>query len=289
MFRIIDRDIYEGKYSPDEFEVVYHDLGNGHHEASISKVVVWEHTGRMTEECYAMALEQWAKEDTPEARAEKEAANAERAARRAKTKVRRMCKVMGVDALLTLTYRANQTDLKLCKSHMKEFVRRVRRVVPDFVYVAAFERQTRGAWHVHMAIHKLPFKLAWEGVKVNSYSVVRAIWRRVVGDLGGNIDEARKKRYSRKSPAQMASYISKYMLKAYEEGDKWSNRYSASSCELPEAIRTRIKGQALQDLIAMVYQRIGQSGKRTNFWLSDFKDRFFLSSEDDPGGYPPPQ
>lgn len=184
MRRIIGRDVYEGKYSPDEFEVVYHDLGNGHHEASIAKVVVWEHTNTMTEECYAMALEQWAKEDTPEARAEKEAANAERAARRAKTKVRRMCKVMGVDALLTLTYRANQTDLKLCKAHMKEFVRRVRRVIPGFVYVAAFEQQERGAWHVHMAIHKLPFKLAWEGVKVNSYSVVRAIWRRVVGDLG---------------------------------------------------------------------------------------------------------
>lgn len=288
MIRIIDRDIYEGKYSEDEFKVVFHDLGNGHHEASIAKTVVWDHLCTMSPTYYEMYLEQRAKEDTPEARAEKEAANAERAARRAKTKVRRMCKVMGVDSLLTLTYRANQTDLKLCKSHMKEFVRRVRRVIPGFLYVAAFEQQERGAWHVHMAIHKLPFKLAWEGVKVNSYSVVRAIWRRVVGDLGGNIDEARKKRHSRKSPAQMASYISKYMLKAYEEGDKWSNRYSASSCELPEAIRMRIKGESLANLIAMVYERIGQSGKRTNFWLSDFKDRFFLSSEDDPGGYPAP-
>lgn len=283
MIRIIGQDIYEGKYGS-RHEVVMHDLGHGHHEASISRCVDWEHVGTMSPAAYAMYLENKAQIEADEvAMAEKQAAHAERAARRAKTKVRRVCKAMGVDALLTMTYQANQTDLSLCKSHMKEFVRRVRRLIPGFAYVAAFEQQERGAWHVHMAIHSLPFKLTWEGVKVKSYGVIRAIWRRVVGELGGNIDQSRKKRHARKTPAQMASYISKYMLKAYEDGDKWSNRYSASACTLPPAVRLQFHAETMADLIGLVYSVIGISGTRTNAWLSGYKDRFFLSSEPDPG------
>lgn len=280
MIRIIGRDVFEGKYS-DEHEVIIHDLGHGQKEASISRNVWWEHTATMSDAAYAMYLENKAQVEADEAlMAEKQAAHAERAARRAKTKVRRMCKSLGVDALLTLTYKANQTDLALCKVHLKEFVRRVRRLIPGFVYVAAFEQQERGAWHVHMAVHKLPFKLAAEnGVKVGSYNVIRAVWRRVVGDLGGNIDEARKKRHARKSPAQMASYISKYMLKAYAEGDKWSNRYSSSSCQIPPPVRLRFMSETLADLIGLVYSAIGTENTQTTFWLSDFKDRFFLTSE----------
>lgn len=284
MIRIIGQDIYEGKYGS-RHEVVIHELANGHAEASISRCVDWEHLCTMTPAAYALYLERKALEDADDQlRAQKEAAHAERAARRAKTKVRRVCKQMGVDALLTLTYRANQTDLALCKSHLKEFVRRVRRLIPGFAYVAAFEQQERGAWHVHMGIHALPFRLHWEGVKVASYSVIRAVWRRVVGDLGGNIDQARRKRHSRKTPAQMASYISKYMLKAYEEGDKWSNRYSASACTLPDPVRLQFQAETMAALIGQVYSLIGEHGTRTTFWLSSFKDRFFLSSELDPGG-----
>lgn len=282
MIRIIGQDIYEGKYGS-RHEVVIHELANGHAEASISRCVDWEHLCTMTPTAYAMYLENKASEDDA-TRAEREDRSARVAANRAKTRVRRICKQMGVDALLTLTYKANQTDLALCKVHLKEFVRRMRRLIPAFAYVAAFEQQERGAWHVHMAIHALPLTLKWEGVKVKSYGVVRAVWRRVVGDLGGNIDQARKKRHARKSPAQMASYISKYMLKAYAEGDKWSNRYSSSSCTLPKPVRLRFQSETLADLVGLVYSVIGLPGTRTNFWLSDFKDRFFLSSEPDPGG-----
>lgn len=280
MIRIIGRDVFEGKYS-DEHEVIIHDLGHGQKEASVSRKVWWEHTATMSDAAYEMYLENKAQVEADDAlMAEKQAAHAERAARRAKTKVRRMCKSLGVDALLTLTYKANQTDLALCKVHLKEFVRRVRRLIPGFVYVAAFEQQERGAWHVHMGVHKLPFKLSAEnGVKVGSYNVIRAVWRRVVGDLGGNIDEARKKRHARKSPAQMASYISKYMLKAYAEGDKWSNRYSSSSCQIPPPVRLRFMSETLADLIGLVYSAIGTENTQTTFWLSDFKDRFFLTSE----------
>jgi hypothetical protein len=282
VIRIIDRDVFEGKLS-DEHEVVMHDLGHGHREASIIRSVHWEHIATMSDAAYGAYLEESERcRNDPVIAAEREAAHLQRAARRAKTKVRRICKTMGVDALLTLTYRENMQDLEACKKHLKEFVRRVRKLVPGFAYVAAFERQKRGAWHVHMGIHALPFNLPWQGVKVKSYSVIRAVWRSVVGDLGGNIDQARKKRQSRKSPAQMASYISKYILKAFEEGAQYSNRYSSSSYTLPEAVRMRFQAASLADLIALVYAELGTDGTTTNPWLSQFGDRFFLTAEPGP-------
>lgn len=285
MERIIGRDIYEGKIS-EAYVMHLHDLGHGHKEASISRAIDWEHTGTMTDGAYAQyleTLEAWKLSPAGILAAqERDEKNKERAARRAKTKVRRLCKAMGVDALLTLTYRENQRDLELTKKHLKEFVRRVRRLVPGFAYVAAFERQKRGAWHVHMGIHALPFNLPWAGVKVKSYSVIRAVWRAVVGELGGNIDQARKKRHSRRTPAKMASYISKYILKAFEEGEDYSNRYSASACTLPPAVRMRFQSANMADLIALVYSEMGEAGTLTSPWLSSFGDRFFLVAEPAP-------
>jgi hypothetical protein len=281
--RIIDRQIFEGKPS-DKWALTLHDLGHGHKEASICREVQWEHTGTMSPEAYEM-YRQACDNLPPEWHEEREQANKERAARRAKTRVRRMCKVMGVDALLTLTYRENQQCLQTTKRHLKEFVRRLRRLIPGFAYVAAFERQKRGAWHVHMAIHALPFNLQWSGVKVKSYSVVRAVWRSVVGDLGGNIDQSRKKRYSRKTPAQMASYISKYILKAFEDGDEYTNRYSASACDVPKPVRLRWQADSLSELIALVYSEIGGGFETmTNPWINTWGDRFFLVAEPAPPG-----
>ena len=123
--------------------------------------------------------------------------------------------------------------------------RRMRRLLPGFVYVAAFERQKRGAWHVHMAIHRLPTALPYAGVKVKSFNVVRAVWRAVVGDLGGNIDQQRRKRWSQQSSGKLAAYLSKYMLKAFAEGEDWSNRYSGSQgIELPAPVVVRSSGSA---------------------------------------------
>lgn len=285
MERIIGRDIYEGKIS-EAYVMHLRDLGHGHKEASISRAIDWEHVCTMTEAAYAQyleTLEAWKLSPAGILAAqERDEKNKERSARRAKTKVRRLCKAMGVDALLTLTYRENQQDLEVTKKHMKEFVRRVRRLVPGFAYVAAFERQKRGAWHIHMGIHALPFNLPWAGVKVKSYSVIRAVWRAVVGDLGGNIDQARKKRYSRKTPAKMASYISKYILKAFEDGEEHSNRYSASACTLPPAVRMYFQSASMAELIALVYSEIGEGAALTSPWLSSFGDRFFLVAEPAP-------
>lgn len=275
---------FESKPAPDEWTVRTYDLGNGHHEAVISRPTIWEevppHLQRLFNDDWLDRQER----DREEGEEERREANRRRAARRAKTNVRRKVKVLGLDALLTLTYKANQTDLALCKTHLKEFVRRIKRALPGFLYVAAFEPQKRGAWHVHMAIHALPRELpASNGVKVKSFNVVRAIWRSVVGDLGGNIDQARRKRASSQSSAKLASYLSKYMLKAFEEGDDWANRYSGSTgIKLPEAVKRTFRGAKLAELMGLVCDAIAVSRSEISSWLSRFGDLFFMSTLNPP-------
>lgn len=277
MLRLVNGFLFEGKPS-DTYALRVYELGNGHKEAVITRELDWVEVGEASP-FVIENLERHRLEDAEERRE----ANLRRAARRAKTKVRRMVKVLGLDAMLTLTYRANQQDLTLCKTHMKEFVRRMRRLLPGFVYVAAFERQKRGAWHVHMAVHRLPQNLLWSGVRVKSFNVVRAVWRRVVGELDGNIDQQRRKRFSQQSSGKLAAYLSKYMLKAFEEGDDWSNRYSGSAgVQLPQAVLLRFKGEALRDLIDLAYSAVADGPCECMTWLGNFGDTFFLSTEAGP-------
>jgi len=275
---------FQGKPSRDEWDVRTYDLGNGHREVAITRPNVWEEVDPDTARRLGDDWERIQARDRAETEEERRIANLKRSARRAKTRIRRTIKVLGLDALLTLTYRANQTDLALMKKHMKEFVRRMRRALPGWVYVAAFEKQQRGAWHVHMATHALPPTMAAvNGVKVKSFNVVRAIWRSVVGELGGNIDQARRKRFSQQSCGKLASYLSKYMMKAFYEGDDWSNRYSGSQgTEIPEAVRVRFRGAALVDLIGLVYVDVQPGEMEVMTYLSRFGDVFFMSTEGPP-------
>lgn len=274
MERIVGNMRYVGKPCPDEWVVTTCDLGHGHREACIQQAIHWEEAGMLSPEAMELYEESRAKWED-----ERKEANARRAARRAKTKVRRLVKSMGLDTLLTLTYHANQTDQALCKRHLKEFVRRIRRVIPGFAYVAAFEQQERGAWHVHLAVHRLPVQLATKpGVKLKSYNVVRAIWRGVTGELGGNIDQSARKRTTMRSSAKLASYLSKYMMKAFEEGDQWSNRFSASSHDMPHAVRVRFTASSLLELVDLVYAFAADGVCEITTWLSTFKDTFYISS-----------
>jgi len=289
MLRLIDGVLYEGKPA-DEYELAVHRLGNGHAEASVRRMVWWSELRAAS----ADELEVW-RRDREEGAEERREANLERASRRAVTRVRRTVKAVGMDALLTLTYRVMVTDLEACKKHLREFVRRMRRLIPGWQYVAAFELQKRGCWHVHLAIHKLPLSLpAPNGVKVKSYNIVRAVWRSVVGHDNGNIDESRRKSFTRRSSANLASYISKYMLKAFKDGDAWSNRYSAGG--IPSDLLERpavARGPDLVALIALAYSEI--AGHACEIWSSVRRtwnpvdglmtgppDGFFLSTGPEP-------
>lgn len=281
MLRIVDGFCFEGKPSADRWSVSVLDLGNGHKEASIRQAIDW------TEVPYdpavdAAHLSKLTPRELEALEEEKRQANRERSARRAKTRVRRLCKLQGLDTLLTLTYRANQCDLALCKGHMKAFIRKLRDTLGGFAYVAAFERQKRGAWHVHIACHRLPVVLnAANGVKVKSYNVIRAMWRKVTGELGGNIDQARRRRNAAKSAARCASYLSKYILKAFEDGDDWSNRYSSSGgVQLPPPARYEFRTTDLAELISLVHGELdAPGGEMCAGHISRFGDMVFLAVE----------
>lgn len=73
------------------------------------------------------------------------------------------------------------------------------------------------------------------------------------------------------------------MLKAFEDGDQWSNRYSASAgVEIPDAVVTRWRGERLADLIGLVYDECSTGAVDITTWLSRWGDVFYLSTEGPP-------
>jgi hypothetical protein len=200
--------------------------------------------------------------------------NIERATRRARAAARIRCKASGFDSLFTFTYRENVQDRELLARHWKEAVRRIRTVIPDFAYLAVVEVQKRGALHLHVATHRLPQSLSWRGVKVKSWSVLRAIWRSVVGPLGGNFDESKRRSRSRASSLRIARYITKYVSKEFDDGELNRKRYWAGGdWQAPERVSMlfpRAPGATSfsGDLIGLVFGEVVGPGAEYTHWLS---------------------
>jgi hypothetical protein len=234
------------------YELVRRALGNGHYEYRATPLKTWEDVDVLSDVAEKLRQESMA---DPRSVEERKQANLERAANRAKVRVRHLCKAAGVDTLLTLTYRENMCDWRTLKAHMKEFNRRMKKIIPGWFYVAAFERQERGAWHVHMAVHRLARELAMKpGLTLKSFNVIRAVWRSVTGELGGNIDVQARKRNSQRAPSKIAAYLSKYMTKAYADGEPWSNRFSSSrGVTIPKPERMRFVGYSLSEVAVAVF------------------------------------
>ena len=284
MLRIIEETpgnyhVYKGTPSEDRFRLSLVDLGHGQREASVNRETDWVHDAPLDPDSRAAQILR-GEIDDPEAD-EKKQRNLERAARRAKVNVRRRCKAQGLDKLFTLTYRGNQTDQALCELHLKLFLERIRRVIPNFVYVACFEQQKRGAWHIHLAARRLPMTLkASNGVAVKSWNIVRSIWRSVTGVWGGNFDQARKKYYAKMSPAKCAAYISKYVLKMFAEGVEHSKRFRASKCDVPKPTMMEFQRASLADVMELAVSWVCEGGQAlATSWLSQFKDVYFVVSE----------
>lgn len=205
---------------------------------------------------------------------------------RAKQRCRLVCKTMLVNSLWTLTYRENVTDRDLVLKHMKEFIRRVKRVIPDFRYVWTLEKQTRGAYHVHMGTHSLPKVFLDGGYSVKSWDLMRRIWRSVVGDLGGNFDETKDRRqWHRKGPikrcaAAIARYISKYVTKSFEaDGELNRKRWNHSDVELPRSIREVFSSDCrVADLLELTYAAVGDRVVST--WWDRGRECFFIETDD---------
>lgn len=265
--------------STGRYKVKTMDFGNGHCEVAASRVIEWSEAEWPAHYLVdVMEVIAKAKEEQPQD--EVELANRKRAARRAKTRVRRLCKVMGADTLLTLTYRALQDDLDLCKRHLKEFNRRMLRVLPGFCFVACFEPQKRGAWHIHLATRNIPAALPGIKGEWRSFNVIRSIWRSVTGELGGNIDLQRRKFNSQKSAAQVAAYIAKYIGKGFEEDglEAGKNRWTKYG-QVEEPLQIQTVEESLHAAISSAYSFVQSSQVIATARLDDWKDWFFVAGE----------
>ena len=209
-----------------------------------------------------------------------------RSARRAKQKVRHLCKAMGVNSLWTLTYKANMLDREMALRHLDRFRRRVVAVLGEWRYVAVLQEQERGAWHIHLASHSLPVRLVRGGVKVKSWDVMRAIWRSVVGELGGNFDEAKRRTRWGQRPVKVegagriAAYIARYVARDIETSQLNRKAYSHSEgIALPEAYRAVFAGAvSMAELIELAYAAVGD--RIAGAWFDRVREVFYIESDD---------
>lgn len=209
----------------------------------------------------------------------------ERSAARAKRTCRHRIKSAGFASLLTCTYRENMTDFDRARKDWAAMLRKLRKVLPGFRAVFAFEQQDRGAWHVHAAIDKLPTYIDVPGAgRVRSWDYLRRAWRAIVGADNGNIDVDghRKTRHglpgkyrTSESLAKLAGYVSKYLTKDFANGVEGRNRWGSTQgievakpvvFDMPEMPLAQLVGVAFEvpDGHRIVRHRIGQFGK---FWV----------------------
>ena len=246
--RIIDGTLYARSATPYAHDIRVHDLGHGHLEAVILPRYDWREVDTLTP---LAAADYAAQVATPAPLTEAEklerlTQNRDKAGRRARTKVRRLCLSKYLDCMLTLTYRENMVDRDRCKRDLDVFLKRLRRVLPTFQYIAVLERQERGAWHVHIACHRVQSHYMHKGMLVKSFDLLRALWRAVVGTDNGTVNVSKRK--GRPSPRKVAMYLAKYIGKDLgEDLRKWENSYSASGRALPQPIVVRVLRSLLSD------------------------------------------
>lgn len=260
--RVIAGTLYARDSEPYAHDIRVHELGHGHVEATVLPRYGWSEVDNLSQ--FALADYEASKGCiwsaggwVPHVPTERElqdklACNLARSTRRARTKVRRLCKAKGLQVLLTLTYQENMLDRGRMARDFDVFIKRLRRVVPSLQYVCVFERQKRGAWHAHIAVPRILSHYHHSGALVRSYDLLRSMWRGVIGS-GGNVDVSRNKRVARSS-AKLAGYLAKYIGKdmgSDNEGDS----YRASGRALPAAVVFRshpVAGDAFMELIDLI-------------------------------------
>lgn len=254
------------------------DFGNGHREAGVMREIP------DPQATLDRAIDRDLRHLAPRGEGDREA-SIESSVRRAKKNARHKCKALGVNALWTLTFRELVTDREVALRCLDRFRRKLEAVLPGWKYVAVFEKQARGAWHIHMATHTLPRHLSPQGVKLNSYTVMQKLWRSVVGALGGAFDQARKRgrwgaQKAVRGAGAIASYIAGYVAKDFQDTPLNRKRYSASKgVVVPEAYRAIYADDVpMIELVELCYAAIGDRVTRA-FWDSG-RQVFFIESDD---------
>jgi hypothetical protein len=297
MYRIVGQQIINGKKTggvllsgrrlDDAWDLSIFEV-NGHRELSVRQHVQWEEVGDWQEHRDACGHLVEDLPVTPEQLEESRLRNLRKAAQRAQTACRRLIKGSDFREMLTITYRENQEDRELCKAHFKEWVRRMKNALPKFQYCASFERQERGAMHVHCATNKLPRFARYKGQKIEGWVLGTTIWREIVGHDNGLVFVGGKPRWGssrrrNQSIAKIAAYVSKYIMKDYDDAPMGSNRYSRSNAiELPKPVRETVYGVGLDDLIRRAFETKALDSVIVSHRIGYFQDSYWLCTEPAP-------
>lgn len=196
-----------------------------------------------------------------------------RAARRAKQTVRLRCKALGVDRLVTLTYRGAQGDLALLKRHFHTFRQSMARNGLRLQYVAVPERHKSGGLHVHLAVSGyLPVL------------TLRRCWRQAIAAQGfeGNVDIS----YNRDAKGvsrteRIASYVSKYIAKGFEETRAANARayWSSMGIDVPQAVADWLETRDWYTAIVTQFDDVREQGKvAVDFFFVPSRGFFWLAA-----------
>ena len=211
-----------------------------------------------------------------------------RAAMRAKSECRKSVRQIGATHLLTFTTREEKNTREDLFKKLENFSRRYQRAVGKvFDYVVVPERHPSNPdhWHLHLAIR------GWHHV-----NIVRAIWWSVCGGRGqGNVHINDGGRRIRALPVEqrsmkIASYLSKYMMKAFDDlglADKkrWCHSKFAPALVSRFALRAVPEGSNWDGIADEILSRLGID-MREELWRLARQDRssnFFLFADD--GGF----
>lgn len=197
---------------------------------------------------------------TRKEREEQDGRNVLRARKRAKKKVRHLCKEMGADRILTLTTREQSNTPEQMLDRWQRWLRLVERAAGGrFHYVGVLEPHPSNPAHLHMHVAVAVF------LNVN---VLRQCWWTVCGGRAmGNVHIKRLKAQGGiRRVYKVASYISKYITKetAVEFNRK---RYWASRVRLPDVRRYWLRARTLE-------AACGEAWRLLNYWNFDGKGTF---------------
>lgn len=186
-----------------------------------------------------------------------DAENVQKAAQRAKRKVRHLTRNMGASHLVTFTRRETEATGYATPEQWGEYWDKLRRLIVrakgDFPYVAVLEKHKKGNYHLHVAWVEAP------GQKVN-LNLVRGCWWAVLGGRGqGNVDaQYIKVRAGVERADRVAKYISKYTTKHFEEDGRFNKkRYWASRQNMAAVRRYVLNTVTTSESLAVVQQMWG--------------------------------
>lgn len=292
MNRIIDGALYERKTVPGAWEIRTK-TRNGVTERIARPYRSWEEVG-LAPAWMLVPFDPLDPVKDAEFIEEKRLENLRKNAKRAKVACKWFIIQERFDEMLTLTYKENQTDERLFKEHFAKWLRRMKAALPGFRYCAGFEPQDRGAWHAHVATHKLPEHAQYKGVRIPAWRLGTEIWRDVVGDLGGLCFVGGKpgrwgnKRRRNLGLYKMANYVSKYILKHYELVPEGKNRYSRSNGEAKVSAEVihLANVASLSELIGCIFE-LADGATVVSHRVGKLQDFYLLATEGPPQGKPP--